>query len=105
MEAVNAKNASLPKYLLVILDRDVIDDYENIDEFDAYKAVGVLTTWIVHQMNNVVPHKQLDLWEKKPGALSGFATNIIFVKMIRRIGKFNPESRNHTVFFPQTQVQ
>ena len=96
-EVVNGKNARLPKHLIVIIEKDVIGDINDVLAFDAHKALNSLTNWVVRQMNTIVRCKRLDLWEKKPGSLSGYSTNIIFVKMIQRVGNFNPELRMYGV--------
>ena len=55
--------------------------------------VNPFVNWFVHQINVVVCHKRMYLLEKKPGAISGFTTKIIFLHMLRRIGSFKENSK------------
>ena len=89
--AVNVKNARLPKYLVVILDKDVIDDIQQPFRQDAVKIVKNITDWMVRQINMIMCQKRIDLLDKSPGACC--STNIIFIKMLPRIGPFNESSR------------
>ena len=93
IEAVNGKNASLPKYLLVLMDKDVIEDVDDIFDFEASKIVATLTQWLVKQVHTVIRRKKVDLLDKKPGTLYDFSTKIIFVRMLHRIGSFHNKSR------------
>ena len=90
-EAINLKNATLPKYLVVVLDKDVLTDIE--ESYLDSQTIQRVTSWLVHQINTIVHRKQVDIFTKRPGTLSGYCTKIIFVKMIRRVGKFNDLSK------------
>ena len=89
---MNAKDARLPRYLIVILDYNIIKDLSDVHNFGGHKIVSTLTDWVVCKLNVIVRRKRVDLWEKKPGSLSGLETHLIFVKMIRRIGSFHQGS-------------
>ena len=91
-EAVNEKDARLPKYLIVTLDQDIIRDLTDIHNFEAHKVLSAIIDWVVWQLNMIVRRKRVDLWEKKPGSLSCVETNVIFVKMLCRIGSFHQGS-------------
>ena len=94
IESVNEKDAILPKYILVVIDKDIINDLPDVDGSNIHKVLSTITTWVVHQLSVVIHRKKVDLLEKKPGALTGLGgTSLIFVKMLRRIGSFHPESR------------
>ena len=100
MEAVNQKNANLPRYLIVIMDKDFIPDMNLgavMDRDENNKVITLLLDWFVHQIHTIVCRKRIDLYDCKPGAISGVNTKIIFVKMLRRIGKFHDKSQIGTV--------
>ena len=88
--AVNKSDASPPKYLVVLPDKDILTDLcsDNIEKVDN-RAIMTVTNWFVCQINSVIRRKKIDLYDCKPGALSGFSTRIIFGRMIRRIGNFS----------------
>ena len=97
IDVVNEKNARLPKHLIVIADQNIIKDVPDVLHLDAHRGISALTNWLVRQLNTVICRKRVDLLEKKPGSLSGLFTNIIFVRMLRRIGNFHEASRNHGI--------
>ena len=90
-EAIN-KEQSLPKYLLVILDQDIIFD---VDVFSSNSGflVSEMTRWFIQQVDTIIRRKSVDLLKKKLGSLSGYCTTIIFVRMLQRIGHFDERSR------------
>ena len=98
VEIINRKDAKLPKYLLVITDKDLVNDIidKNPSLTGVQRATAMLTDWFVRQINNTVQRKKIDLLDKKPGAVSG-STKIIFVKMIHRVGSFHDGSVMHGI--------
>ena len=46
----------------------------------------------MHQVYTIIRRKRLDLYDKRPGAVAGNHTKIIFVRMLRRIGHFHENS-------------
>ena len=90
-EAVNADKALLPRYLIVVLDKDLLGDmdYDSLDSDLVSKMIPDLVRWLVCQVHLIVHRKRMDLLEKRPGAVSGSPTELIFVKMLRRIGQFH----------------
>ena len=96
MEAVNQKNANLPRYLIVIMDKDFIPDM-NLGVVMDRDENTLLLDWFMRQIHTIVRRKRIDLYDRKPGAISGVNTKIIFVKMLRRIGKFHNKSQIGTV--------
>ena len=88
IEAVNAGNMRLPKYIIVAMDRDILDDID-VGDPDAERMLPILVTWFVRQINTVLRRKCMDLLEKRPGAISGCLTKVIYVRMLRPIGKFD----------------
>ena len=92
IKAINVKDSRLPKYLLVILDGDLIKDIPDTCHPNSGSILRMVTTWLVKQISNVIRRKRIDLYEKKPGAVAGYHTKIIYVKMIRRVGKIHDSS-------------
>ena len=94
IRAVNSKNARLPKYLVVFLDMDILMDihFDEVNFFTAKQMVPELTRYVVRQIKTVLCRKRMDLLEKKPGAASGTATEVIYVCMLHRIGSFTDGS-------------
>ena len=86
IDAVNMKNSRLPRYLIVVIDRDILNDID-LTDVDALKMIPILINWFVKQINTVIQRKRVDLLETKPGAAC--STSIIFVRMLRRIGRFS----------------
>ena len=66
-------------------DKDIMNDVPDIEDFNAHKVLAELTDWIVHQMNTIIRRKRVDLLEKIPGS--------IFVRMLRSVGYFHPNSK------------
>ena len=96
IEAINSQRRLL-KYLLVIIDKDVINDIDDLTQPAADTITRELVQWMVRQINTAVCRRRLDLLEKKPGAVMGQATKIINICMIKRIGSFNETSRIHSL--------
>ena len=86
IDAVNMKNSRLPRYLIVVIDRDILNDID-LTDVDALRMIPILINWFVKQINTVIRRKRVDLLETKPGAAC--STSIIFVRMLRRIGRFS----------------
>ena len=95
IEAINLQRR-LQKYLLVIIDKDVINDIDDLTQPAADTITRELVQWTVRQINTAVC-RRLDLLEKKPGAVMDQATKIIYIRMIKRIGSFNENSRIHSL--------
>ena len=89
---VNGKSVRLPKYLVVILDKDLFQDIELSDLNEVKSTRNLLLSlveWISRQINTIIRRKRADIFDKCPGALSGLSTKIIFVRMLRRVGTYN----------------
>ena len=84
----------LPKYLIIIMDRDIIHDLSDVLDPIAHLVLAEITRWFVRQIDSIMRRKRLDFLEKKPGAFTGFlSTKVIYVRMLRRIGSFNSGSK------------
>ena len=78
--AINQKDARLPKYLILLLDRDLINHVNVQDNFEeAANILYIIVPWFVKQVHNILHRKKAELWEKKPGAIEGCPTKVIFV--------------------------
>ena len=91
LSGINEKNAHLPKYLLVVMDKDIIADIDATDSA-AVQILQHLVYWLTHQVNIILRRKRINILEKKPGAVAHDVIHIIFVRMIRRIGQYSTES-------------
>ena len=69
MDAINEKHARLPKYLIVVLDKDPPNDL-HLSDLDALRMVPMLVNWFTRQINTILRRKRVDLLEKKAGAVS-----------------------------------
>ena len=90
IEELNKKDTRLPKYLVVVLDKDIIYEVDS-DMDQAHNILGHITFWLVNQINLILWRKCTALMDKKPGMVSR-PTTIMFVWMLRRISTFLPES-------------
>ena len=64
IEMVNTKK-HLPKYLVVTLDKDIVNDLDVFQE-NAPRSVQDLTSWVVCQIDMVIRHRRQDILEKRP---------------------------------------
>ena len=95
---MNSKGAMLPKYLVVIIDKDMLHDVDqNLSYEDATIFVNETVRWVVRQISTAIRRKKADLLEKFPGAISGLETKVIYVRMLRRIGKYHEESSMYNI--------
>ena len=81
LDQLNSKDARLLKYLIVIMDRNLIEDLDVSDE-DIHKIIPQEVNWFVRQINTILRRKRIDLLEKKPGAGPGCLMKVIYVRMI-----------------------
>ena len=94
IEAMNKKDARLPKYLIVIIDKDILadlilDDQEQNDS-DILRDFRKSTISFVKLINSTLRRKRMDIYDKRPEAIASCDTKLIFVRMIRRIGTYRP---------------
>ena len=61
-------NQRLPKFLIVILDKDILDDLKSF-EFGVEKEMAVILNWLTRQIDIVIRRKKLQIATAKPGAL------------------------------------
>ena len=86
IQVTNGKNARLPKYLIVMPDKNILEDFSDPENLKT-KTLQMSVDWFVRQINSTIKRKKLDLYDKKPGAVSG-TTQILFVHMLRSYGTF-----------------
>ena len=91
-DAINDKKVRLPKYLVVIMDKDVLGDIPDIFDDDVMTTTQEITSYMVRKIAVTLRRKRSDLLEKKPGAVEHLNTKIIFVRMLRRIGSYGSDS-------------
>ena len=86
----------LPKYLLVIMDKDIINDVKPLDEY-APSVLQDVVRYFVRQVDMIMRRKKINSLDKKPGALTGFTPKVIFVRMLWRVGSFHKDSRMYMI--------
>ena len=68
IEALNAQKFRLPKYIVMVPDKDLIEQI-NFYSFGASSVISATLQWLVHQMELTVERKEEKIIEKRPGAL------------------------------------
>ena len=86
----------LPRFLLVIIDRDIIEDI-NLFDYGVSSAIFKEFEWLIRNINIQVKRRRTELLDAKPGAVYGNDPRIIFVTMIRRPMIFQHDSRMEKV--------
>ena len=72
-DAINQKKR-LPKYLIVILDKDLILDI-NLDDNDAEMLLQEEVRWTVRQTDMTLRRKKVNFLQKKPGSMTNLETS------------------------------
>ena len=73
----------VPKYLLVIPDKDILDTMNS--ELQAESNLDTQLEWLVNNVHRAITRRREDLKDKRPGAIaSSFETMVIWVKMLDR---------------------
>ena len=91
IEALNTKDVRLLRYLVVVLDKDIINEIYNFDD-DSQKIISNITFWLSKQISVILKRKHVDLLDKKPGS-ANYHTTVIYVRMLCQIGSFFEQSR------------
>ena len=91
IDQLNKENR-LPRFLVVIIDKDLVSD---LNVFDGYAAqmVSDYTNWLVKQINTTVTRKKSELLDKCPGTVFSGDPKIIFVRMLHRYERYTPGCR------------
>ena len=88
---LNKKDAKLPWYLIVVMDKDILLEVGKNQSFsEAQIITAEIVQWMVRQITSIIRRKRMDLLEKHPGAVC--ETKIIFTRMLKRIGTFHEQS-------------
>ena len=53
IDAVNMKNSRLPSYLIVVINRAILNDVD-LTDVDALRMILILINWFVKQVNTVI---------------------------------------------------
>ena len=86
----------LPCFLIVILDKDVIEDVDMFD-YGVSKQLCQVVRWLVKQIEIVLCRKRLELSEIKPGSAYKTDPKIVLVSMPKRPLQFPRRSRMEDV--------
>ena len=79
----------LPRLIVLVLDKDIIEDvciYNNPSL--AAEVLEDNVTWLFKQIETHIRRKQIELTDKKPGAVYGNDPKIIVVEMLDRLLRF-----------------
>ena len=82
IETLN-ENTYLPKYVIVIPDKDVIESQSKRD-FGAKNAIEEHLSWLVKQVSKSLLTRHEDLKNRNPGTVTAELTRVIWVKMLTR---------------------
>ena len=94
-EEINIKETRLSRYLLVILDGDIIPDVQDLTCPDVTKMLTIITNWLVRQISVILHQKWQDLYDKKPGAVH--STTVIYVRMLHWIRWLNENTSMYAI--------
>ena len=86
----------LPRFLLVILDKDIIEDVDVFD-YGAPKEIYNNVKWLSKQIEIQIQRRITETTAVKPGALYCSDPKIVFVTMIRRPMQFPARSQMEKV--------
>ena len=82
----------IPRFLVVIIDKDVIADVDLYDKEASPRMIDNLN-WLVKQIDIAINRKKSDIMTKRPGAIFKGDPKIIFVRMLRRFQKNTPGTK------------
>ena len=95
VEGLN-NNEKLPKYILIILDKDMIEAIKNLD-FGIKLSMERAVCWLIEHLDQAIYWRKGDIHSKKPGALTGAGEpRLIFTSVLQC--PRNTECRKHKVF-------
>ena len=90
LEGAMMSRKHLPKYLLVVIDKDIIQNDVDVrdDDDDTIEVLQELTRYLVRQIDVTLRRCRMNLLEKNPRAVTNLTTKVIYVRMLRRIGNY-----------------
>ena len=93
IEALNTEHR-LPKMLIIIIDKDIINDLKDEDfDYGANKCLTLNINWLFKQIDIAVRRTRLQILEKRPGAVNGNDPKIIYVQMVIRVEHYKNNSK------------
>ena len=84
IDIINEKHL-LPRFLMVIIDRDIISDVNLYEDDDPVKTIRQGVDWLVKQISIAIRRKRVELLQRKPGAIYGADPTVVFVRMVCRV--------------------
>ena len=85
---VVADRHRLPKYLIVIPDKDMLEGDVDVFNPAVSKIIPEIVRWFVRQIDLIIRRWRSDFLVKKPESLTSLSTKMIYVRMLRRMGHF-----------------
>ena len=73
----------LPRFLIVIIDKDIIEDVDMYD-YGATKELYENVKWLIRQIDILIQRKKAEILNVRPGALYSTDPKLILVTMIHR---------------------
>ena len=101
-EALNTEK-KLPKYLVVIIDKDIIDGVD-VFEHGANKVVQDLVEWVTRQINILIRRRRLEMVDRKPRSMLPGTPQIIFVRMLHCQKPNKPGSKLEKTFALRAKI-
>ena len=92
IEATN-EGRKLPKYLIVILDSDIVSDLQRDDKIDSQKELTTYVNWLMRQIDIHIRQKKLQHLEVNPGAVLDEFPTVIYILMVKRMQFYPKGSR------------
>ena len=97
IEVINDPELKIPAYVIVILDKDVIEFFKHAD-FGISKLFEKALKWNHRNVTRIVHSKRQDMFDRKSGSIAE-VTRFIWVKMVEHTIFFNKEQRNSLGLF------
>ena len=97
MNAINSTNRLL-RLAVIILDKEFFEDvdiFENNQE--VFEEMETLINWITRQIDIQFRRKRLQILEKRPGTALENEPIIIFTTLMRRVDRYEPNSKMERV--------
>ena len=105
IEAIN-ECARLPRYMVFVLDKDILEEI-NVwaPEAAICKAFSSTLNWIMRQVSIITRRRKMEITEWNPGAVFGSDPKVIFTKMLRRAEYYPKGSRLEKLIVSMKQLQ
>ena len=94
LEDTLQSRSRLPRFLIILLDKDLIADFNLDDEdFNPKKDFTKALNWFANQVNVAIHRKRVSIEEMKPGAVFGNHLTVLYVCTLRRPTYYSPHSK------------